>query len=299
MARIRTIKPEYWSDATIAQLDFFTRLLYIAMWNFADDEGRARAIAKELSGFAFPLDDSVDTATVENALNVLHERGRIILYHADGQRYFQIVAWRKHQVINRPSPSHIPPPEDYKESPNEDSLNTHGGLTEPSSLSRARAGSGNGSGNRKQEHNTAQARAEVSPPAQPAAGGVASSSANTSKPSGEEAWDSLSKRFGAEKVRRLREQMSRRSEAGEVFKNPYNYALSALEGMDKNPTADLPLTPPPDPPPRTAEEIAAEKQRRKEADEAEKQRRYAETQERLRQSGLLKPSPQEGVPRAN
>ena len=39
MARNRIIKPEFWADAKIGRLSFGARLLYIAMWNFADDYG--------------------------------------------------------------------------------------------------------------------------------------------------------------------------------------------------------------------------------------------------------------------
>jgi hypothetical protein len=124
--RIRSIKPEFWSDQTIVSLDFFTRLLYIALWNFADDHGRNRAISKEISGFAFPLDDEVDNKMVESALQTLAEKGRIILYDANGLRHYQVVAWTKHQSVNRPTDSRIPPPEGF-DTP---SCSLHESLTE-------------------------------------------------------------------------------------------------------------------------------------------------------------------------
>ena len=39
MARIRTIKPEFWTDEKVVTLPFEARLLFIGMWNFCDDEG--------------------------------------------------------------------------------------------------------------------------------------------------------------------------------------------------------------------------------------------------------------------
>ena len=39
MSRIRTIKPDFWTDEKIVQLPFEARLFFIGMWNFADDEG--------------------------------------------------------------------------------------------------------------------------------------------------------------------------------------------------------------------------------------------------------------------
>jgi len=123
MARIRSVKPEYWSDATIATFDYFTRLFYIALWNFADDEGRGRALCRELAGFAFPLDDDLPNSEVERALQALANAGRIVLYESSGIRHFQILKFNEHQNINRPTASRLPAP----------SVSTHGVLTEPSS----------------------------------------------------------------------------------------------------------------------------------------------------------------------
>ena len=39
MPRIRTIKPEFWTDSKIVALTPHARLLFIGMWNFADDHG--------------------------------------------------------------------------------------------------------------------------------------------------------------------------------------------------------------------------------------------------------------------
>src|SRR4030065_361605 len=39
VARIRTIKPEFWTDDKVVQVSFPARLLFIGLWNFADDSG--------------------------------------------------------------------------------------------------------------------------------------------------------------------------------------------------------------------------------------------------------------------
>ena len=39
MARIRTVKPEFWTSEQIVECDPVARLLFIGMWNFADDHG--------------------------------------------------------------------------------------------------------------------------------------------------------------------------------------------------------------------------------------------------------------------
>ena len=40
MPRIRTIKPEFWDSPGTASASLRIRLLFIAMWNWADDHGR-------------------------------------------------------------------------------------------------------------------------------------------------------------------------------------------------------------------------------------------------------------------
>jgi len=112
MARIRTIKPEFWSDKTMSKLPPMTRLFFIALWNFADDAGRARALARELAGFAFPYDDDVEAKTVNSMLDELAAAGRILLYEVADMRYYQIVNW-KHQVINKPTRSRHPAHPDH------------------------------------------------------------------------------------------------------------------------------------------------------------------------------------------
>jgi len=122
MPRIRTIKPEFFSDPKVAQLPFRARLLFIALWTFADDEGRNRAITKELAGYAFPLDDSVTNSNVETDLQLLQSLGMITLYEANSLRLYQVNHW-EHQSINRPTPSKFQPC-------CESSRSTHGVLSE-------------------------------------------------------------------------------------------------------------------------------------------------------------------------
>lgn len=43
MARIRTIKPEFWEDEDIGKLPIPCRLFFIGCWNFADDYGVIKA----------------------------------------------------------------------------------------------------------------------------------------------------------------------------------------------------------------------------------------------------------------
>lgn len=114
MARIRTIKPEFWGDTKIGRLTFAARLLFIGLWNYADDWGRGNYKPKEIEGFIFP-DDDVD---IRALLQELIDADRIVTYAIGDQRYFVIPSFDKHQPMRDRSQTRIPsPPEEILENP--------------------------------------------------------------------------------------------------------------------------------------------------------------------------------------
>ena len=129
MARIRTIKPEFWGDYRMAQeLSRDERLFYIALWNQADDEGRFLAHPRRLLGAVFPYDEDITAKHVREWLNKLAATDRLTLYTVNSEPYAQLTHFSKHQKINRPQPSRIPPPDGDAHS-----VNIHGTFSEDSS----------------------------------------------------------------------------------------------------------------------------------------------------------------------
>ena len=64
MARIRSLKPEFWTDEELAcQLTRDERFLYLGLWNLADEHSRLRGDPRYIKGQLFPYDDDI-TATV-------------------------------------------------------------------------------------------------------------------------------------------------------------------------------------------------------------------------------------------
>lgn len=104
MARIRTIKPDFWTDEKVVELDVWTRLLFIGLWNFADDDGRMVASARRIKMQIFPADD-VD---IRRGLDELADSDLIELYSIDGMEYLQVRNFSKHQKIDRRTPSKLP-----------------------------------------------------------------------------------------------------------------------------------------------------------------------------------------------
>ena len=108
MARIRTIKPDFWTDEKIVELSFGARLLFIGCWNFADDNGNLPRSEKKLKMQIFPA----DSVNCEQLIKELVDHGLLMEYSVSTVEIFlHIPGFKKHQVINRPSKSAIPQPE--------------------------------------------------------------------------------------------------------------------------------------------------------------------------------------------
>ena len=112
MARIRTIKPEFWDDEKVGALEPLARLLFIATWNAADDEGLLRWTVPYLKSLAFVYDDDVSVKRVADLMGQIEREKLVVAYVAGAarQQLGWVVNFRKHQRINRPQPSKLPPP---------------------------------------------------------------------------------------------------------------------------------------------------------------------------------------------
>jgi len=105
MARIRTIKPDFWTDEKIVELDLEERLLFIGLWNFADDQGYLDLSPKRIKMQVFPGDD-ID---VSRALARLHEASLLAVYDSRDGKIIHITNWDKHQRVSNPSRARFEP----------------------------------------------------------------------------------------------------------------------------------------------------------------------------------------------
>lgn len=112
MARIRTIKPEFWSSPAMVGLDPWSRLLFIAMWNWADDSGRGTAEPRALAGFAFPNDEDITSADIRRMLGGIRRAFGVVFYEVGGRRFYCIPSWDRHQKIDKRAAPRYPGPED-------------------------------------------------------------------------------------------------------------------------------------------------------------------------------------------
>lgn len=108
VARIRTIKPDFWTSEQVLECSTNARLLFIGLWNFCDDSGRHVLSPKTIKAQVFPGDD-ISLENVRGMLDELSRNGLIELYSVEGKEYFQVTGWH-HQRIDKPqSPKHPGP----------------------------------------------------------------------------------------------------------------------------------------------------------------------------------------------
>jgi hypothetical protein len=118
MARMRTIKPEYWADEDLADLPRDARLLYIGLWNLADEHARLRGDPRYVKGQLFPYDDDLSAAKVDVLINALAVAGRVVRYRKGGGQYMFLPKLAKHQRLEAEKvPSRLPSPEESDPDP--------------------------------------------------------------------------------------------------------------------------------------------------------------------------------------
>ena len=106
MARARNIKPAFFKNELLAEVDFQTRLMFIGLWTLADKAGRLEDRPKRIKIELFPGDD----LDVSSMLHALTMHGFITRYAVNGTRYIQIDNFLKHQrPHHKEQESSLPP----------------------------------------------------------------------------------------------------------------------------------------------------------------------------------------------
>lgn len=107
MARARNIKPSFFVNEELGELNPLARLAFIGMWTIADYKGCFEFKPKRLKVQLLPYDD----CDFEEIANILDKSGFISIYSVSGQRYIKIINFEKHQNPHkneRESGSEIP-----------------------------------------------------------------------------------------------------------------------------------------------------------------------------------------------
>lgn len=141
MARIRTIKPDFFKDEDLAEHNPLTRILFTGLWTLSDRDGRQEDRPKFIKAEILPYDN----CDVNEMLQALHDTGFITRYKVEDRAYIHVHGFKKHQRITgkeAETPSLFPPP------PNEKQLGNIGDIPNVQE-GKGKEGNEEGKGNEK------------------------------------------------------------------------------------------------------------------------------------------------------
>ncbi|WP_131779195.1 hypothetical protein [Legionella bozemanae] len=96
------IKSEFWTSEQVMSCSPLARLMFIGLWNFADDNGIHPASYKKLKAEVFPYDDYT-LEEIQSWISELIQQRLLHEYTAEGQAYWRVTGWNRHQKINKPT----------------------------------------------------------------------------------------------------------------------------------------------------------------------------------------------------
>jgi hypothetical protein len=120
VSRIRSIKPDFWTSADVMALSRDARLLFIGIWNFADDFGRFKWSPETIRVQVFPGDKDVTEEMVAAWMSQMVESGLLFRYvnppedsrglQRTREESFGCVTGWHHQRVSHPAKSKLPDP---------------------------------------------------------------------------------------------------------------------------------------------------------------------------------------------
>ncbi|TQS30018.1 hypothetical protein [Microbispora sp. KK1-11] len=112
MARIRSIKPDFFTSEKIASLPLSARLLFVGLWTHVDDNGVTVDNERLINAAIWPLEDDPLEALqrTREDLRRLSTARLIVRYEAAGKALLFIAGWDEHQKVSHPAKPRYPRP---------------------------------------------------------------------------------------------------------------------------------------------------------------------------------------------
>lgn len=119
MARIRSIKPDFFTSEVIASLPLSARLTFIGLWTYVDDNGVGLDNERLILAAVWPLEEDPteilartreDLAKIARAGRDASKPGLVTRYIHNGKRLIHISSWAEHQKVDHPRKPRYPLP---------------------------------------------------------------------------------------------------------------------------------------------------------------------------------------------
>lgn len=91
--RSRNIKPGFFKNDKLAEVDPLGRLLFIGLWSIGDRDGKLKDRPRRIAAEVLPY----DVVDVDGLLDDLHRLGFIERYEVGGEQYILVTNFKKHQ----------------------------------------------------------------------------------------------------------------------------------------------------------------------------------------------------------
>ncbi len=116
--RIRSILPRFWESEDVGSMDWETRLLFVGLWSYVDDNGVGRDVTALIAADLFAMDlareDGANAretlARVSRGLQTLSDGGQIVRYRGDHGPLLFVTQWDRYQKVDRPAKERYPRP---------------------------------------------------------------------------------------------------------------------------------------------------------------------------------------------
>lgn len=123
------IKSEFWTSEQIIFCSPLARLLFIGLWNFADDNGVYPASYVKLKAQVLSA-DNFSIEEIKGLISQLIEQGLLREYAVNDKSYWIVTGWKSHQKIEKPTYRYPLPQSEltlisptFPQLPNEHSMN--------------------------------------------------------------------------------------------------------------------------------------------------------------------------------
>lgn len=137
MPRIRTVKPEFFRSPDTANASYPARILFQAMWCWADDEGVGETNMNGLLGFAFPDEDELTVKDLQRLCKEVADAFGVRFYECRRRFFYEVPSWDLHQKTERRAAAKNPKADDPDSLPDQ----RFHPVTEVPSISAERSGS--------------------------------------------------------------------------------------------------------------------------------------------------------------
>jgi hypothetical protein len=114
VARIRSIKPDFFTSETVASLPLSARLTFIGLWTYVDDNGVGLDNELLVTAAIWPLErDNLETLARTREDLARLSRERVVTRYRDSRKgYLFVTNWDEHQKVDHPRKPRYPRPDD-------------------------------------------------------------------------------------------------------------------------------------------------------------------------------------------